>query len=404
MKQFFNLAVTAAMALIVASCSDNGMPDVCMETESGLISDAGHRIDPNKAAAIAGEVLSRSGKPLGRASQSPEISYVTSRPKSRGTGESNDTVAYIMNYPDNSGFVIVSADNRVYPVLAFSHSGSFSLDNEIARTQFVDRIESYVSSADPSKSYELQASDFRTKVNVDTLIKVQLDQDAPYNKYVVQNEGDYLVGCVAVASAYVMAYAKDSIRYNGEVFHLKSIIAGLGMSPKRIPPQGGNWGFISTSTPIYFHEKAMDEVARLLYWIGKNVNMSYGMVDNDGNKTRNSGAFSSSAYWFIKNKLEYTVSNYNPFNADEISQYLTDNYIIYMNGSNTNPKRGGHAWVSDGCYYLQSPSTGEKKDIYLHCNWGWGGSCNGYFTGDIFKPNRTDTFVKMKYFAVKLER
>lgn len=369
-----------AMALAVASCSDNGMPDVCMEDESGQILPDGHRIDPDKAAAIAGEVLSRSGKPMGRAALSPEISYVTSSPKSRGTDEANDTVAYIINYPDNGGFAIVSADNRVYPVLAFSHSGSFSLDNEIARTQFVDKIESYISSADPTKSYELRASDFRTKVNVDTLIKIQLDQSAPYNKYVVQNEGNYPVGCVAVASAYVMAYAKDSIRYNGEVFHLRSILSGLGMSPKKIPWQGGNWGFISASTPFYDHEKAMDEVARLLYWIGKNVNMKYG--------TPISTAFSSVAHDFIKTKLGYDVSQFKNYNADEISQYLTDNYIIYMQGININPdKAGGHAWVSDGCYYLQSPSTGEKKDIYLHCNWGWRGKCNGYFTGEIFNIN-----------------
>ncbi len=40
----------------------------------------------------------------------------------------------------------------------------------------------------------------------------------------------------------------------------------------------------------------------------------------------------------------------------------------------------GHSWVIDGSAYTEG-------DTYcLHCNWGWGGLCNGYFSYTCFQP------------------
>lgn len=39
-------------------------------------------------------------------------------------------------------------------------------------------------------------------------------------------------------------------------------------------------------------------------------------------------------------------------------------------------------------------------DTYIHCDWGWGGSCNGYYSGSVFSASSYD-FTPQNYFAVK---
>ena len=50
----------------------------------------------------------------------------------------------------------------------------------------------------------------------------------------------------------------------------------------------------------------------------------------------------------------------------------------------------GHAWVIDGYRYQEKvvPESGSVTGnrTLLHCNWGWGGYANGYYAYKIFKP------------------
>ena len=41
----------------------------------------------------------------------------------------------------------------------------------------------------------------------------------------------------------------------------------------------------------------------------------------------------------------------------------------------------GHAWVVDG--YIDEVKN-NVHSYYLHCNWGWGGTSNGYYLSDTF--------------------
>lgn len=47
----------------------------------------------------------------------------------------------------------------------------------------------------------------------------------------------------------------------------------------------------------------------------------------------------------------------------------------------------GHAWVVDGYLkrnYVSSKGKVIKSQTLVHCNWGWSGDCNGYFTSGVF--------------------
>lgn len=55
----------------------------------------------------------------------------------------------------------------------------------------------------------------------------------------------------------------------------------------------------------------------------------------------------------------------------------------------------GHAWVIDGYMkrdYVSSKGTVSKTQTLVHCNWGWKGHCNGYFTSGVFHTKDAETY------------
>ena len=81
-------------------------------------------VDINTAKAIASRHLAAiSGPSLKSAGSKGKNFRFTSV---KVTVENNDTLYYILNDTINKGFVIVSADKRAWPILAYSNEGSFN--------------------------------------------------------------------------------------------------------------------------------------------------------------------------------------------------------------------------------------------------------------------------------------
>lgn len=52
-----------------------------------------------------------------------------------------------------------------------------------------------------------------------------------------------------------------------------------------------------------------------------------------------------------------------------------------------------HEWVIDGALAQRKTIDGSSRLRFLyHCNWGWNGSCNGYFLGTAFNPYNSDKY------------
>ena len=115
-----------------------------------------------------------------------------------------------------------------------------------------------------------------------------------------------------------------------------------------------------------------DEVARILYQVGVAVNMMY--------STSFSGAFTVDAYTALyrnfrydKDKLRFEArGDYKDKEWEEkiLDDLILGRAVIYQGASNEKGE-GGHCWNLDGW----KQSTGR-----FHCNWGWGGHGNGYFS------------------------
>ncbi len=399
-KALTYLAIATISSFLWSACSDYDKPDFktseVFPSSIEATSDS-HVISQDQDITIANHVL---GYPSTKSiNPDADIQYVLRESTTRSSENCRDTLAYICNFPNDEGFVIVSADNRVYPVLAFSKESNFSYENKIAKENFIDNIDAYISNANANAttSYSFDADSFDSCYAVNPIIKTSIGQGAPWNKYVeIDNHPGDAAGCVAVATALVMSHTCHKLKYHGVEYPMRSIVeaiqkgqASSSQNSNNSSPQKIVGGY-THDLPTYSYEQAVDSMAKILYWIGKDVGMVYGSQ---------SSANSKRAFDLCKS-LNFSIpSGYATYNLTEIVDYLDNNYIVYMRGNNLS-SGGGHAWVADGCYFCVDQSNNDKKyNAYIHCDWGWEGSGNGFFTGEVFNlPSRS--YAPKNYFAV----
>lgn len=313
---------------------------------------------------------------------------------------------YIVNMPD-SGWVIISGDERILPILATSPSGTFPLDNDIPPAMlgllndYADEI-AFVQDSCPeatinsgwlafregvytiSSSYNGKNSSVYHSSNLLSTSRgeVQWNQNGcvidngsndycnyVYNKFcpvcTIGSCGKSYVGCVAVAIAQIMwywqwpyyAYIPSEISVNGTP---SSVLELHLYDWKQMPP------YLTTSTPLL----QVDAVAGFLRDCGYAAHMKYCIEDG-----------SSSSISYAKNALEdyfgYEISAVRSKSTTtnwigKIKDEIDNGRPLYYRGSGT----GGHAFVVDG----------YNESNLFHINWGWGGLYNAYFSLDNLVP------------------
>lgn len=381
--------------LLCISCTNTfeESPDYCLQYNSEPI----HKISESQALNIAESFWYNKAK--ARTSQeNPLVNYVIKSSKaSRIATELPDTLAYIFNYQNDNGFTIVAADNRLSPILAYSNEGTFSFDNEIVTENFISNISLYMS-AEISKGqiYKVDTEKPESCVQIYPKISESIGQSYPYNKYVILEHPDCPAGCVAVATANVMIQTLNSKVYHNSHFEFAAIRQIFKEKNPPTPEQPNRINRIVGPTyppanPLikYTYEEAKDSIAKMLYWIGKDLNMTY--------TKKGSSAFSSDAYALLKQlKFDIIHPDLVNYNISDICHHINNNCIVYMRGR---APSAGHAWVCDGCSFCIN-DDGTTFNEYVYCDWGWNGLSNGYYNGDVFEAAGY-AFSGMTYFAVK---
>ena len=207
MKHYFFILIS--MLFFMCSCSVEDT--LCQESKSDIQK---YFISKEAALDIADKVL---GTHVSNRSVSgnPCVEYVTRNNEfshsTRSLTDISDTLAYVINYPNESGFVIVSSSSHVYPVLAYSNEGNFSFSNDVSKINFIDNIGAYLEEADINASYSVGDNDIDGCYIISPMVKTCLNQRSPWNKYVIEEHPGCPVGCVAVATALVMTHSKYSL-------------------------------------------------------------------------------------------------------------------------------------------------------------------------------------------------
>lgn len=290
---------------------------------------------------------------------------------------------YVFNYDD--GFVMISADDRVKPVLAYSEEGAFNVNNISDGLEYymkhyastiTDIIENdRIATQDIIDEWNLVAgkgviTEKPLSRTVEPLVSLMWNQDYPYNSLCPVDYmgpgGHVYAGCVATAMSMVMKFWNYPERGEGSYSY----------TPEGYPQQTANfgetvydWDNMPNSISAGSSQTQINAIATLMYHCGVSVDMIYGPDA--------SGAYSNDVYDAITTYFNYSESSRYE-DREDYTKYEWENMLInnfdqgmpaYYSGSGNT---GGHAFICDG----------YNENRYFHFNWGWSGYNNGYFAID----------------------
>ncbi len=290
------------------------------------------------------------------------------------------TTMYIINF-DPEGWILIAADDKIDPILGFNFKGAFNLDYN--SSPLIDEwmnkyFENIVSAKDnlSLKRNQLWNGYYGLKstnlVNVEPLINVTWDQDAPFNQFCPESSsgpgGHVYVGCVAVAMAQAMSVYKFPTLGIGTKTYTENDYGKISLQFDQVPLK---WDSMSNTSGDKFN-------AWLLYNCAVSVGMDF---SPDG-----SGAYTFRIPNALRTYFKYhngvksitrsgTVNDWIQILVGELAEGRP---IIY--GGDAQDNEPGHAFNIDGVI--------DSK--YFHLNWGWSGFFNGYYTITNLTPGGFD--------------
>ena len=300
-----------------------------------------------------------------------EIKCLTGSSLTRSSGV--DTLLYLINYANQDGFVLLSADNRTIPIYAISNTGALNLEDTVFNkglqlfyNNAISDVKAMSLGTTPiDPGWSLVDNLYRNKIVRPKLTKYQrsINQLSPYNKYSFNQWGDLCyVGCTPLAIEMVMSYFKHPVNYDGYNFDWEAMNNG----------------------------DSDDSIARFVSLLGqkKNLNTTYAPVNSKKSSTSHSANIKKTF-----ENLGYTVSPLEYLTTARLQDVL-DSHPILVGGSGDEYDSYGHSWVIDGYirYGLYTnietgPMPGRIPPYYFfHCAWGWGGSSDGYYFYADYEP------------------
>ncbi|MCX6272638.1 MAG: C10 family peptidase [Bacteroidetes bacterium] len=324
---------------------------------------------------------------------------------------------HVFQAAGQKGFVIVSADDRAYPVLGYSSYGSFPVNagqRPPAFQAWLDRYSAQIAALSGSGSgqdesigqvwdkYSVQGMDLLPSVVTDTLIlTTKWGQGCYYNELCpavscTDNCNHAAAGCGAIAAAQILKYLQYPPKGMGAESYTDP--ASPGCSP---PESSLGTQSVDFSAHTYDWSQMPDvattsnaETAKLIYDLGvgnksnfsccetfsypdttrKNLAYHFGM---DYNITLAVKSMFSNSDW--ESMIIYDIQNHSP--------------VLYRGELATG---AGHGWV---CYGYQTTPSGN---MFLF-NWGWDGMADGfYYLNDITPaPGVSFNYVQAAIFGIK---
>jgi len=325
-------------------------------------------ISPEQAAGIA------SGFMPGKAVGSQDQVMVTTQSHVAGKGASP---YYIYNY-DGGGFVIVSGDDRFGEILAYNTVGEIDMDS--APDGLKDMLRLYavafdmLPDGDDNTGMQLTAT---PEVVVQPLLgDIAWGQDAPFNAMTPVSTGGthFYTGCVACAGTQIMRY------YSYPAKGLGSKTYTDPLSKNTLTADFGNTTYSWADMPARVPDAATDAQTRAYSTIAAH----FGIAVEMQYETAGSGAYDMMVPFALRNYFGYDkalrlhLREY--YSTSEwlsiIKEELSSGRPVFYGGT-SDKGSGGHAFVLDGY---------DSQD-FVHVNWGWYGSSNGYFRINHLDPS-----------------
>jgi Peptidase C10 family/Spi protease inhibitor/Secretion system C-terminal sorting domain len=316
---------------------------------------------------------------------------------------------YVFNANSGHAFVMVSADDAIRPILAYSDEAAFDINKLSPAAKrwiggYHHEAQAAIKNGVPAKpatqqSWAALTSGTHTTgaaartTNAGPLLSLTWNQSPYYNQY-CPGSGDYQspTGCVATAMSQVMKFWNWPTTGTGNYQYLCYSYDG---SPMLLNADFGNTSYDWSAMPDDI-SGSVPSVAQLMLHAGVSVDMYYDttesgayVLEQQSYRRTQCTEYALKTYFHYKRSLRGLIRNGTTYtgvltgNIDSIAESDWTNIlrtelsagrpIIYCGYGGL----GGHAWVCDGW---------ESSDLF-HFNWGWGGvGPNGYYTVDDLAP------------------
>ena len=322
-----------------------------------------------------------------------------------------DTLLYIINFNDDNGFALVSADNRTTPVLAIINDGFMTADdienvdnpgfiafmnnaigmllNEIATND--EPIATYATAAvDQSNMIQVRSNTTRS---YPARLKTKWGQMHPYNMLTPMLSNTRTpTGCVATAGAQALSFFQtiNSVSWT-DSRHNASGSSALNWNAIISDSEQWDWAVKNERwrhVPEYYRDNTYGygrlgtgrttttQVAHLMRYLGCKINATYSPSSTE--------ASTDQLLVFLKFSCGLSGSfsmmeKYTPRNV--FDAFDSSNALVLIRANNKN-ESVGHSWLIDGGQEIIY--SGNDKKQYVHCNFGWDSYSDGYYLSGVF--------------------
>lgn len=291
---------------------------------------------------------------------------------------------YIFDIDNGTGFVIVAADDRAYPILGYSaeNPATAELGAEVRfwLNQYEQEIAWLAEQEKPvdaslaavwQQLIEGRWSEPKTPSSVSPMLTTVWDQSPYYNALCPSGTP---AGCSAIAMVQVMKYWNHPIQGTGSHSYTH---ASYGTLSADFGATTYDWANMPNSLTSGSSTVQKNAVATLCYHAGVSINMDYGPSGSGASiiGSTNSVQAALPAYFGYKSSIRgvYKSSYSDTAWVGLLQREIAAGRPIVYAGFDS---EAGHAFVFDG----------YNTSNQFHVNWGWGGAYNGYFSIGALNP------------------
>lgn len=297
------------------------------------------------------------------------VDHVTTNNIYRPISMLSDTLAYVVNFSDNSGYAVIANDTRFYPILAYAKAGFLKVADGKIDHPFLGNIENYF-----YKKYQTLSEETSTPYNCGNhnhclmreRIETSVHDGDPFNHDVDKENPGCKAGTGAASGAIIMSYTLEEIIYKNCNYNFPSInyclLQGPGYTPPVIvetksifPPNHGN-------IPTYFQHSysgSVSAMSRLMCDLGKSMKTTYTKESSD--------ITPENAYSALKSAGCVVSDFYREYDVQNIWSLVYNEYFVFMSAQNTKTGKKINFIIDGGeSIYYTHPETTEWFSASLY--------------------------------------
>jgi hypothetical protein len=409
-KSFLSVAVAA---LMFAACNDkeNFTPET-IEKDDTVVKEINTRQVTNAQAQKFSEAFAHcfcnSSKTISKAKEISRtldnIQYVIS--------EDNDTLMYILNYSNNQGYMILSANKEDSPVLALADRGNIDLKDVDENSPFgawLDEKKEIISTEIkmPLDSIsELNVWNDLDNDSCETIIEIVTE--VPKNG-ISKSRNSYSSGRTICYPYFgrILKWGQGTgynynAKYKGACIGCPAVAIGM-LCRKHLYPTKYRCQNMPCELPNNYDKQ--NDISLMFRDIADNIpDYNWGRYEG-----AESGAIPENILIGLHN-IGYKQAQMATFNLSTVYQNLLEGKSVLLCAYRPN-YNGGHIWFCDGYQEITYKITKTKKHLFrknekkvwyeyeeqLYMNWGWNGNQNGWYVVDGKWSSNNYTTSKIMY-------